>query len=71
MIALIVVTLACRSFVASRTGRLMLAARDDEARLRTLGYSEDHPLVRVSPDVYILDNPPKPVSLRNIKSMAT
>jgi urea transport system permease protein len=39
VIALIVVTLACRSFVASRTGRLMLAARDDEARLRTLGYS--------------------------------
>jgi urea transport system permease protein len=39
VLALIVVTLACRGFVASRTGRLMLAARDDETRLRSLGYS--------------------------------
>jgi urea transport system permease protein len=39
VVVLIIVTLACRVFVASRTGRLMLAARDDEVRLRSLGYS--------------------------------
>jgi urea transport system permease protein len=39
VLALLLVTLACRGFVASRTGRLMLAARDDEVRLRSLGYS--------------------------------
>jgi urea transport system permease protein len=39
VLVLVGVILACRGFVASRTGRLMLAARDDEVRLRTLGYS--------------------------------
>ena len=39
VLALIAVTLACRGLVASRIGRLMLAARDDEVRLRTLGLS--------------------------------
>jgi urea transport system permease protein len=39
VVALVLVILACRIFVGSRTGRLMLAARDDEVRLRSLGYS--------------------------------
>ena len=39
LIALAGVLAAARALVASGTGRRMLACRDDEARLRTLGYS--------------------------------
>ncbi|MBY0382973.1 MAG: urea ABC transporter permease subunit UrtC [Xanthobacteraceae bacterium] len=39
VICLMAVMIACRLFVASRTGRLMLATRDDEVRLTSLGYS--------------------------------
>ncbi len=38
VVALIGVLLGCRWLLASRVGALMLAARDDETRLRTLGY---------------------------------
>jgi urea transport system permease protein len=38
LLALALALLACRSLVASRIGRRMLACRDDEVRLRTLGY---------------------------------
>jgi urea transport system permease protein len=37
IVALLAVLIALRLLVASRIGRLMLAARDDEVRLRTLG----------------------------------
>lgn len=39
IVVLMVVFLALERFTNSRTGRLMLAARDDEMRLSTLGYS--------------------------------
>lgn len=39
ILVLVVVLLACEFFVKSRPGRLMLAVRDDEMRLSTLGYS--------------------------------
>lgn len=35
---LIAALLACRALVTSRIGRLVIACRDDEARLRSLGY---------------------------------
>jgi urea transport system permease protein len=38
VLALAAVLLACRMLVGSRFGALMLATRDDETRLRTLGY---------------------------------
>ena len=34
--------LACRAIVASKLGRLLLALRDAESRVRFLGYSVDH-----------------------------
>jgi urea transport system permease protein len=39
VVMLIIALIFCRGFVASRVGRLMLAARDDDVRLRSLGYS--------------------------------
>ena len=36
--ALVVSLLGCRALVTSRFGRLVIACRDDEARLRSLGY---------------------------------
>jgi urea transport system permease protein len=38
VIVLVLTMLGCRLLLASRFGMLMLAARDDETRLRTLGY---------------------------------
>ncbi len=38
IIVLIAVLIGCRLLVTSRTGRMMVAARDDEVRLRSLGY---------------------------------
>lgn len=39
LLTLVVALLCCRALVTSRFGRLVVACRDDEARLRSLGYS--------------------------------
>jgi urea transport system permease protein len=39
LVALVVALLGCRALVTSRFGRLVIACRDDEARLRSLGYA--------------------------------
>ncbi len=38
LLVLVVALVGCRSLVTSRFGRLVIACRDDEARLRSLGY---------------------------------
>jgi len=38
IVVLIAALIGCRLLVTSRTGRMMVAARDDEVRLRSLGY---------------------------------
>ena len=42
VLALVLGYLACRFIVASKLGRLLLAVRDAESRVRFLGYSVDH-----------------------------